>query len=136
MEILSNLVWLSVVLALWGFCLSGRRGQGKASLLPAIGVQLVALALLSAVLLPAISVTDDLQTAHNLAEVVRPGSKSDHHLALEQASHPLPVALALLFFSYRPLRLHTFAFLSGDESMPHQAAACARTLWSRPPPAA
>jgi hypothetical protein len=138
-EILSNLVWGLVVVVLWGFWLKGLpRGEqgarGKATLLPAIGIQLVALAMLSAVLLPVISVTDDLQSANIPAEVERAGGRNDRHLSLDQSAHPLPVALALLVFSLRPLRLHTIAFLSSDELLPRQQNAYARTLWSRPPP--
>lgn len=128
-------------MVLWGFWLKGLpRGEqctrGRASQLPAIGVQLLALAMLSAVLLPVISVTDDLQSANIPAEVERAGGRNDRHLSLDQPTHPLPVALALLVFSLRPLRLHTIAFLSSDELLPRQHDAYARTLWSRPPPAA
>jgi hypothetical protein len=139
-EILSNLAWGLVVVVLWGFWLKGlphgeQGTRGKSSLLPAMGVQLVALAMLSAVLLPVISVTDDLQSANIPAEVERAGGRNDRHLSLDQPVHPLPVALALLVFSLRPLRLHTIAFLSSDEVLPRQRNAYARTLWSRPPPA-
>lgn len=137
-EILSNLTWGLAVAVLCGFWLKEQyRGQqgtrGKASLLPAVAIQLVALAMLSAVLLPIISVTDDLQSANIPAEVERAGGRNDRHLAPDQSTHPLP--LALLIFSLPPLRLHTIAFLSTDESLPHQHPAYARTLWSRPPPA-
>lgn len=140
MEILSNLTWGLAVAVLWGLWLKGlaRSEQGacgKASLLPAIAVQLVALAMLSAVLLPVISVTDDLQSANFPAEVERAGGRNDRHLTLDQGTHPLPVALALLIFSLPPLRLHTIAFLSKDELLPRQHDAYARTPWSRPPPA-
>lgn len=141
-EILSNLAWGLVVAVLWGLWLKSlpRRGeqrtQGKAALLPAIGVQLVALTMLSVVLLPVISVTDDLQAANFPAEVERAGGRNDRHLSLDQFTHPLPVALALLVLSFPPLRLHTIAFLSNDELLPRQRHAYARTLWSRPPPAA
>lgn len=140
MEILSNLVWGLVVVVLWGLWLKGlSRGEqgarGKVLLLPAIGVQLVALAMLSAVLLPVISVTDDLQAANFPAEVERAGGRNDRHLALDQTTHPLPVALALLIFSFRPPRLHSIAFLRSDELLPRPLEAYTRTLWSRPPPA-
>lgn len=141
MEILSNLAWGLVVAILWGYWLKSlaRRGQqegrGQGSLLPAIGIQLVALAMLSAVLLPVISVTDDLQAANFPAEVERTLSRNDRHLSMDHAPHPLPVALALLIFSPPPLRLHTVAFLGSDELLPPRQEACAGTLWSRPPPA-
>lgn len=141
-EILSNLAWGLAVVVLWGFWLHGlsrhdaRGSRRNPSLLPAIGVQLVALAMLSAVLLPVISVTDDLQSANFPAEVERTGGRNDRHLSLDQLTHPLPVALALLTFYFPPLRLHSVAFLGNDELLPRQHHAYARTLWSRPPPAA
>lgn len=142
MEILSNLAWGLVVVALWGIWLAGlgRRNQtqcrDKASLLPAIGIQLIALAMLSAVLLPAISVTDDLHSANFPAEVERTLSRNDRHLVPGQSMHPLPVALALLLLTFRPPQLHTIAFLSGDALLQRPSPAYPRALWSRPPPAA
>lgn len=142
MEILSNLAWGLAVVVLWGFWLAGlprrgrAQGRAKGSVLPAIGIQLIALVMLSAVLLPVISLTDDLQSANFPAEVERTLFRNDRHLSLDHSTHPLPVALALLFLTFRSSRLHTVAFLSGEMPLPHQNDAYARALWSRPPPAA
>jgi hypothetical protein len=135
-ELLSNLVWAAVILALWGVWLADWRCRHATSLLPRAGVQLLALAMLSAVLLPAISITDDLQAYHNPAEVQRPSDRNDRHAVLAKSPHSLPVALALLAFCLRPSRLHTIAFLTANDPMPHGQIAFGHTLWSRPPPSA
>jgi len=69
MELLCNLVWVAVTVALWSSWLVRRRQARTASILPAIAVQLISLAALTAILLPAISITDDLQASNNPAEV-------------------------------------------------------------------
>jgi hypothetical protein len=99
-------------------------------------LQLLALAMLSAVLLPAISITDDLQAYHNPAEVQRTSDRNDRHAVLAKSTHNLPVALALLAFCLRPSRPHPIAFLTANDPMPHRQVAFGHTLWSRPPPSA
>lgn len=136
MELLSNLAWAIVITALWGVWLFGRHGRSRASLLPAIGVQFLALAMLSAILLPVISVTDDLQFCHNPAEVERASGRNDRHGSFDQSPHPLPVALALLSFCPRIARPQVIAILIADELGPRQQSVHARVVWSRPPPSA
>lgn len=136
MELLSNLVWAAVILALCGVWLADWRCRRGASLLPRAGVQLLALAMLSAVLLPAISISDDLQAYHNPAEVQRTSDRNDRHAVLAKSPHSSPVALALLAFYLRPSRLHTIAFLTANDPMPRRQIAYSHLLWSRPPPSA
>ena len=136
MELLSNLVWATVILALWGVWLADWRCRHGRSLLPRAGVQLLALAMLSAILLPAISITDDLQAYHNPAEVQRTSDRNDRHAILAKSPHSPPPALALLAFCMRPSRLYTIAFLTAGEATPRQQVAYSHTLWSRPPPSA
>jgi hypothetical protein len=99
-------------------------------------VQLLALAMLSAVLLPAISISDDLQAYHNPAEVQRTSDRNDRHAVFAKSPHSLPVALALAAFCLRPQRLHTIAFLTANDPMPCRHIAYSHLLWSRPPPSA
>lgn len=135
-ELLSNLVWAAVILALWGVWLADWRRRHETSPLPRAGVQLLALAMLSAILLPAISISDDLQASHNPAEVQRTSDRNDRHAVLAKSPHSLPAALALLAFCLRPSRLHTIAFLTTGVAMPRRQVAYSHTLWSRPPPSA
>ena len=135
-EILFNLIWATVIIALWGVWLRRRRCGRKAYLLPGVGIQIIALAMLSAVLLPVISITDDLQPYHNPAEVQRTCDRNDRHSSLAKSPHSLPVALALLASYLRPQRLRTIAILTAVEATPRQQVAYSHTLRSRPPPSA
>lgn len=135
MEVLSNLVWLAVAIALWGLWFANLRGARKKSLLPAIGVQVMALAMLTGILLPVISVTDDLQASHMPAEVERTSARSDRHLSPALPTK-LPFALAVLtswLSSRHPRRV---ALLAREESVQRQKHGHLIPLWSRPPPTA
>src|SRR5579863_10444621 len=92
-ELLSNLSWVAVAASLWALWLARRRQTSRTSLLPGIGLQLTALAMLSTVLLPVISLTDDLQASHNPAEVERVCGRSDQHGLLANGTHPVPTAV-------------------------------------------
>jgi len=133
-ELLLNLAWAAVVVGFCGIWLAGRRCWREASLLPAVCVQLIALAMLSAILLPVISVTDDLQACQNPAEVERTVTRNDHHLCPDHSPHSLPVALALLVACLHASSLPAITNLTTNESWSHQQAVYLRALWSRPPP--
>lgn len=135
MELLSNLIWAAVAIALWAMWLAGRRYK-TASLLPRLAVQLTALSVLTVVLLPVISVTDDLQACHNPAEVERSLRRSTLHSAPDAGPQNLPVALALLVACFRAPYQETSAFLSFEEGRAPRTPGSTRALWSRPPPAA
>jgi hypothetical protein len=134
-ELLFNLMWAAVIAALWAFWL-GRRFRRGASPQPGIGVQLLALVTLSAILLPVISITDDLQAARYPAEVQRAGDRSERHTLLGNAPHSLPVALAILVFSLRAPARDDIASLTANDPISRNRIVFERTLWSRPPPSA
>jgi hypothetical protein len=133
-ELVFNLIWAAVIATLWALWAGDRRFRRDASLRPAAGFQIIALLMLSAILLPVISITDDLQAYHNPAEVQRTCDRNDRHASLGQSLHTLPVALALLALCARTLHLHTIALLTINEAMPRHQIAFGHTLWSRPPP--
>jgi hypothetical protein len=136
MELLCNLVWVAVTLALWSIWLVRQRHAKTASILPAIAVQLISLAALTAILLPVISITDDLQAANNPAEVERSAGKRDHLISFQQAHHGAPGIVALVVPVLRPSFLTRFSLLPTDFAVPTQGTTHAFTQWSRPPPAA
>lgn len=70
------------------------RTRRKDSLLPSLKVQLIAIAMLAVILLPVISLTDDLQTAPTLAESEHMNRRADWQPAQDQLAQPIPVALA------------------------------------------
>lgn len=136
MELLSNLVWIAVALALWSVWLIDRRHGRGASLRPGIGAQLSALAVLTLILLPVISVSDDLQASQNPAEVERTCLRNDRHLLPPEASPPPPAALAVVITWLLPASPRTIAFLCPPASPRSRQRAYVRLLASRPPPVA
>lgn len=136
MEILFNLIWAAVIATLWAFWAAGRRFPRKASLRPSTGVQLIALVMLSAIVLPVISITDDLQAYHNPAEVQRTVDRNDRHPSIGNSPHNLPATPALPVLRMRSQHLRTVALLTIDEAAPSRQIVYSQVLRSRPPPAA
>ncbi|MGO9325121.1 MAG: hypothetical protein ACLP07_11220 [Terracidiphilus sp.] len=136
MELLCNLAWVAVSTVLWSSWLVRRRHARTASILPAIAVQLISLAALTAILLPVISITDDLQASNNPAEVERSAGKRDHLFSFQQDRHGAPGIVALAVPCLRPSLLTRFSLPPADFAVPAQGTAHAPTQWSRPPPAA
>jgi hypothetical protein len=136
MELLCNLAWVAVTVALWSFWFARRRHAKTASSLPTIAVQLISLAALTAILLPVISITDDLQAANNPAEVERSAGKRDHLISLHLADRGTPGVVALVVPTLRPSPVSKLSLFPVDSADPAQGAAHSLTQWSRPPPAA
>jgi hypothetical protein len=99
-------------------------------------VQLISLAALTAILLPVISITDDLQAANNPAEVERGAGKRDHLFSVQQAHQGAPGIVALVVPSLRPSLLTRFSLLPTASAVPAQGIAHLLAPWSRPPPIA
>jgi len=136
MELLCNLVWVAVTVALWSSWLVRRRHARTVLILPAIAAQLISLAALTAILLPAISITDDLQASNNPAEVERSAGKRDHLFSFHQTHHGAPGIVALVVPCLRPSFLTRVSLLPAEFAVPAQGTAHALTQWSWPPPAA
>lgn len=137
LELLSNLVWLAVAIALWGSWFLRRSGPRKASLLHSVRAEAIALAMLTAILLPAISITDDLHPCQLPAEIRRSVMQGDQHLnhAAPPSIHPFPLAL-LALFCISALDHRKLACLVMEPPVQPQMRGYFPSLWSRPPPAA
>jgi hypothetical protein len=140
MELLCNLAWVAVTVALWSCWFVRRRRTGpnsaRVSPLPAIALQLISLAALTAILLPVISITDDLQAANNPAEVERSSGRRDHLFSFQQAHQGASGIVALVAPGLRPSFLTRFSLLPTASAVPAQGTAHLLAPWSRPPPAA
>lgn len=136
MELLSNLVWVIVALALWTVWLTQRRTLRPASPRFGISGQIVSLAVLTLILLPVISVSDDLQASHNPAEVERTCTRSDQHLLLPEAPPPAPALLTIIVRCLLRQTPRTIAFLRPTASPCREQADHIRPFASRPPPVA
>jgi hypothetical protein len=135
-ELFSNLAWATIIVAMLSAWLACQRRQSRFSLLPAIGVQLIALAMLSAILLPVVSVTDDLHAGDIPAEVERTCGWNHRDLASVQATHCLPVALAVLASLLRLTTTRTVEIRAAYTPIWRQQLLYRRMPWSRPPPSA
>ena len=135
-ELLSNLGWAIVALALWGAWLARQGSAPHARLSFGIKGQLVALAVLTVILLPVISVSDDLQASHNPAEVERTCIRSDQHLLLPDAPPPAPAALAVIITYLLLQTPRAIAYLRPTVPPSIEQAGCIRDFASRPPPVA
>lgn len=133
LELLSNLAWLVVAISMWGLWFV-RRGMRKRSLIPAIGAQAIALAMLTVILLPAISITDDLHACQLPAEIRRSVLQSDRHLNPAAPPGVLPFALALLALCTNSLEPRGITCLAVEQRAPLHIHGYLRSLWSRPPP--
>ena len=130
MEVASNLVWLIVACAILGGTLwTLRRDRTKLSPISAI----VLACLICLVLLPAISISDDLLEAHQAA---LPASSQTWRMASEGASVWLEVAPVfcafLLFLAFFALSMPIVE--EGDWDKRPQSAWLMRSLRLRPPP--
>ena len=136
MELFCNLGWLAITIAFWGFWCAQRRQVNSRSLLPAIAVQLISLCALTAILLPVISISDDLQASNNPAEVERSAGKRNQFLHSYHVPHGVAGTAALTGSGPRPPLMRRLAFLTDDFAVPAHGIAQALAQWSRPPPEA
>lgn len=136
MELLSNLVWIAVAFALWWQWLLQRRTAPRMLLASGIRGQFVALALLTLILLPVISVSDDLQASHNPAEVERTSVRNDQHLLRPDFPTPAPAALAVIITCLLLASPHTIALLRPSFLPRGERTELVHSRFSRPPPIA
>lgn len=134
MELLSNFAWFVVAAALWATWLARRRAGAK--LRPGIAAQLTALAVLTLILLPVISVSDDLQASHNPAEVERICVRSDQHLLGPEALPQAPAALTIILSCLLLASPRIVAFLRPPSLRHSEWIAHTRVRAPRPPPIA
>lgn len=97
-------------------------------------MQLVALSLLTMILLPVISVSDDLQASHNPAEVERTCLRNDQHWLRPDTPPPAPAALAAVITCLLLACPRTIAFLCPPAAPRSEPIASLRVFASRPPP--
>ena len=136
METFFNLLWVAVTIMLGAAWLANLRDRRKKSVLPAIGVQLVALAVLAAILLPVISLTDDLQANTNPAETERVTRRGDLQLSADQPLHRLSAILAPLVATPIFSQMPATGFAAAAETVQRQAHGFFLAYSTRPPPLA
>jgi hypothetical protein len=134
-ELFFNIVWGGISLVLGYVWFTSLFREGADSLLPCRRTQFVALGMLILILLPVVSLTDDL---HAISAPV----ETEH---LTRRAHILPVAdqavdiaallhVRLFLSRYLP-HLQTFALLEPSVQRARPQTGCIRQLANRPPPA-
>jgi hypothetical protein len=135
-EIFSNLLWLALSSLFLGFWLFHRHSWADEPLRSSASVQFIALALLIVVLLPVVSLTDDLQACTMPAETEHLSRRGDFQAVADFSLHAVSVVVAGLFSFDAAPGPQTFAWLSlpADSQVPCIGYLC--TLGNRSPPAA
>lgn len=133
-EVLFNLAWVAITFALFAAWCNGKRAKKRNSALPSIAIQLVAVALLAAILLPVISLTDDLQTTPTLADTEHLSRCADIQPTHDQLLHALPVAFAQWVATTPPVRPQPGTILALDQPPSIVLQGFIRVVGSRPPP--
>lgn len=134
MELLFNLLWLAIAALLVGLWLL-RTARATDPVRHGIGVQLIALALVVVILLPVVSLTDDLHATALLAESDHVFRRSDFQAVGDLALHLLSVAIAAVTLFNISSRSRTLAWLSFPANKAASRAGYLHILGSRPPPA-
>jgi len=135
-EIFFNLLWLALSSLLLGLWLFNRGRSADESVRSSAGIQFIALALLIVVLLPVVSLTDDLQACTMPAESEHLSRRGDFQAVADFTLHAVSVVIAgLSSFDTTP-NAHTFACLSLPAENETPSAGYLRILGNRPPPAA
>lgn len=126
---------MALVVSLWGFWLMRRHNGYSKSRLCSFAAGAIPLAVLTAILLPAISITDDLHVCQLPAEIRRSDLQSDRHLVPSGPANDLPFAVALLALLPVPSASRWLRLVVLDQVVPPGMHGCFRALFSRPPPA-
>jgi hypothetical protein len=133
-ELFFNLLWLALSFLLLGFWLLRKNRWADDSLRRSIAVQFIALALLIVVLLPVVSLTDDLQACTVPAESEHLSRRSDFQAFADLSLHAISVVIAGLPALVAPHEPQTLAWLSLPTEKEPLCVRYLRTLGTRPPP--
>ena len=135
MEFFFNVVWGSISLLLGYIWLAGLFKAEADSPLPHRRTQFVALGMLILILLPVVSLTDDLSAVTTPVETEHFSRRAHILPATDQAADIAALLHARLFLSRYLPHLQTFARLEPSVQGARPQTGCIRQLANRPPPA-
>jgi hypothetical protein len=133
-ELFSNLAWGLLSLLLGFLWITGLRKVARNSPQPAARVQLVALAMLILVLLPVVSLTDDLQAMTTPIEIEHITRRADILPAIDQPVDIAALLSAQLSLSRYLPHLQTFLLHEPSIQGARPQTGCIRQMANRPPP--
>jgi hypothetical protein len=134
-ELFFNIVWGGISLLLGYVWLTGQLRTGTKSPLPSRHAQFVALGMLILILLPVVSLTDDLHAVTTPVETEHITRRAHTLPATDQAVDLAALLRARLFLSRYLPHLQTFARLQPSVQSARPQTGCIRQLANRPPPA-
>lgn len=135
LELFSNWIWVVITATLFASWLLVVRRRRPDSPLPGIALQLTALILLAAVLLPVISLSDDLQACNTPAEVELLSRRAEPHSSPDQPLPGVHIAFAVLTSLVRVPHLVPVGTHTPQEPAPPEMRGFAISAATRPPPA-
>lgn len=135
-EIFFNLLWLALSSLLLGLWLFHGHSWAYESQHSSASMQFIALALLIVVLLPVVSLTDDLQACTTPAESEHLARRGDFQAIADFTLHAVSAVIAGWYSFEITSNPQTFAWLSMPVETETPCAGYLRTLGTRPPPAA
>lgn len=134
-ELFSNLLWLALSSLLVGFWLLHWNRWTDESLRPGVGVRMIAVLLLIVILLPVVSLTDDLQSCTMPAESEHLSRRGVFQAIGDVYLHSVAVLITGLVVLAPAPRVRTFAWLSVPAKSDNASAGYLRIMDTRPPPA-
>jgi hypothetical protein len=133
LEVLFNLLWLALSVALLGFWLRNQHRWGDESMRASTRMQIMALAVLAVILLPVVSLTDDLQTCTAPAEVEHL-MRRDIQCHPDSQLHAASVVLAALLSFQEPSRLEILSHVVPSMEIVTPRERFLSVVGNRPPP--
>jgi hypothetical protein len=132
-EFFLNIAWLVVSISLAFLWKKSLRGMSVHSRHPNKKAQLIALALLIVILLPVVSITDDMH-AMPTAEIEHVTRRADLLPIADQPQHLIDILHARLLLTQSFTSLHTFAQLEPPVQGVKLLTGSIRQTANRPPP--
>jgi hypothetical protein len=134
LELLFNVAWLALSLGLVCLWFSSQRARNRKSPRNTVCVQIIALALLILILLPVVSLTDDLYASATPVEAEHFSRRGDLLPAHDIFLHSISAALIGLPFHQDALYQQYPGFSSPDSTPGHPETGHFRVASIRPPP--
>jgi hypothetical protein len=133
-ETFFNLAWIAISLALGIVWLTGYRRSGHKVSMSTLRVQCIALGVLILILLPVVSLSDDMQTMMATSEMEHVSRRIDV-LPVQEQPAQLPLPLLGFLNIHVSFHLRTFAQLEPVYAGMRTLEGFLRQMANRPPPA-
>jgi hypothetical protein len=134
-ELIFNLLWLTLSVGIFGFWIWSQRRWADRSLRATTRIQIMALAVLIVILLPVVSLTDDLQACAAPAEMEHLIRRIDLQHSLDASLQAISLLAASKLSLEEASRLQTLLCAPRVEKIAVPNEGFLNVAGSRPPPA-